>query len=117
MTAPDLVLLDLNETLSDLAPLRRRFVEVGSPGHLLDTWFAAVLRDGFALTAVGASAPLTEVARAVLLSMLGSEESASYVLDGLGALGVHPEVPAGLQQLADAGARAVPYINGARSSA
>ena len=41
MAAPDLVLLDVNETLSDLAPPRHRFEDVGAPAHLLETWFAS----------------------------------------------------------------------------
>ena len=116
MTAPDLVLLDVNETLSDLSPLRRRFEDVGAPAHLLETWFASVLRDGFALTAVDASTPFPELARAVLRTMLPSDDAVQHVLDGLGELGVHPDVPAGLQALADAGLRAVPFTNGGRSS-
>ena len=43
---PDVLVLDVNETLSDLEPLRARFEAVGLPGHTLDTRFAATLRDG-----------------------------------------------------------------------
>jgi 2-haloacid dehalogenase len=43
---PSVVVFDGNETLSDMNPLRRRLEEVGAPGHLLDTWFAATLRAG-----------------------------------------------------------------------
>ncbi|MGP3924743.1 hypothetical protein [Streptomyces sp. 8N616] len=47
MEAPvQLVLFDVNETLSDLAPLRTRFEEADAPGHLFPTWFAGVPRDG-----------------------------------------------------------------------
>jgi hypothetical protein len=35
MPRPTLVLFDVNETLSDLHPLRARFEEVGAPGQLL----------------------------------------------------------------------------------
>ena len=46
---PHVVVLDVNETLSDLEPLRAAFQTVGLPGHLLETWFSSTLRDGFAL--------------------------------------------------------------------
>ena len=39
-----------------MAPIAARFQEVGSPQHLAKTWFAGLLRDGFALT-VGQANP------------------------------------------------------------
>ena len=48
-SAPRVVVFDVNETLSDLQPLRPSLEAAGVPGALLETWFAAVLRDGFAL--------------------------------------------------------------------
>ena len=64
----DVLVLDVNETLSDLEPLRDRFVAAGLPAHSLDAWFAATLRDGFALTAAGAYADFRAVAADVLAS-------------------------------------------------
>ena len=66
MPAPTLGLFDLNETLSDLGPLRRRFEEVGAAGELLEVWFASTLRDGFALTAARGYADFCTVALGVL---------------------------------------------------
>jgi hypothetical protein len=48
MLRPEVLVLELNETLSDLEPMRERFEQVGLPRHALDVWFAATLRDGFA---------------------------------------------------------------------
>nr|MBA3431438.1 haloacid dehalogenase [Actinomycetota bacterium] len=31
---PNVVVFDVNETLSDMEPLRTRFVDIGAPGHL-----------------------------------------------------------------------------------
>jgi 2-haloacid dehalogenase len=59
---PQVLVFDANETLSDLTPLRTRFEDIGAPGHLLATWFAGVLRDGFALTAAGGYADFTPIA-------------------------------------------------------
>ncbi len=62
---PNVVVFDVNETLSDMEPLRTRFVDIGAPGHLLEGWFVATLRDGFALTAAGAYAEFSDVAAAL----------------------------------------------------
>jgi hypothetical protein len=53
---PVLLVFDVNETLSNMAPLSARFEEVGASGQLAGAWFAALLRDGFAL-AVGRRTP------------------------------------------------------------
>ena len=37
------VVFDVNETLSDMAPLADAFETVGAPGSLAKTWFAGVL--------------------------------------------------------------------------
>ncbi len=70
MPGPELVVLDVNETLSDLQPLRQRFTDVGAPAHLLDVWFAGVLRDGFALAASGSARTFPEIGAAVLTGLL-----------------------------------------------
>ena len=114
------LVFDVNETLSDLTPLRGRFEDVGAPGHLLPTWFAGVLRDGFALTAVGAYADFTSVAHDGLRTLLsglegwtGDEEAAArHILDGLSQLDVHPDVPDGVRKLSDAGYRMTAMTNG-----
>jgi 2-haloacid dehalogenase len=120
----ELVVLDVNETLSDLEPLRQRFLDSGAPGHLLETWFASTLRDGFALAAAGDARPFPELGAAVLRGLLHDQdldrpedEAVAHVLDGVGQLDVHPDVPAGLRALADAGARVVTLTNGSLSQA
>lgn len=120
MPSPTLVIFDVNETLSDLEPLRARFEQVGAPGQLLELWFASTLRDGFTLTAAGAYADFRSVATAVLRGQLaqvegmrrGPEEAAEYVLDGFAELNVHPDVAEGMRRLADAGVRMVTLSNG-----
>ncbi|WP_369387146.1 haloacid dehalogenase type II [Streptomyces sp. CG1] len=114
------LVFDVNETLSDLTPLRNRFEDIGAPGHLLPTWFAGVLRDGFALTAAGGYAEFTSLAHdgaRMLLSGLegweGDEQAAAkHILDGFSQLDVHPDVPDGVQKLSDAGYRLTAMTNG-----
>ena len=121
MSRPALVLLDVNETLSDLTPLRGRLADVGAPAHLLDTWFAGTLRDGFALASTGTAAPFPDLGAAVLAGLLHGrdldrsvDDAVAHVLDGFSVLDVHPDVGPGLRRLRDAGVRAVPFTNGSR---
>lgn len=119
---PELVVFDVNETLTDLSPLRDRLESVGAPRHLLDSWFVATLRDGFALTSVGAYAEFADVAKSALRTALAGtgltdeakrEEAVAEVLAGFPALDVHPDVPDGLRRLHEAGVRLVTLTNGA----
>ncbi len=115
---PDVVVFDVNETLSDMSPLATRFSDVGAPEHLATTWFASVLRDGFALAAAQASAPFATVASSVLtqvLSAAGVEDvdaGVGHVMDGFAELGVHPDVPEGVRALRRSGLRLVTLTNG-----
>ncbi|MHC3467932.1 haloacid dehalogenase type II [Streptomyces sp. 7R007] len=117
---PRVLVFDVNETLSDLTPLRTRLAEVGAPPELLPTWFAGVLRDGFALTAAGAYAGFAEVALDGLRGLLPAvegwtgdvEAAARHVVDGFAHLPVHPDVPDGVRRLSEAGFRLVTMTNG-----
>ena len=121
---PSVAILDVNETLSDLAPLAGRFEEVGAPGGLLPTWFAATLRDGIALAASGQYAAFPDVARAALLALLARvggltrplDEAADHVLAGIGTLPLHPDVEPGLRRLREAGLRIATLTNGSAAT-
>jgi 2-haloacid dehalogenase len=122
---PIVALLDVNETLSDLEPLRERFEDVGAPRELLETWFASTLRDGFALTASGQYAGFLDVGRAGLRTLLTPaqrlrlplEEAAEHILSGFAELPVHPDVAPALRGLHDAGVRVATLTNGSAASA
>lgn len=122
---PDVVVFDVNETLSDMSPLVERFAEVGAPGSLMQTWFAALLRDGFALTAAGENPAFAEVGKGVLRGLFSSvegldrdvDEAVQHVMEGFGALALHPDVPDGLRLLSDAGIRLVTLTNGSTALA
>jgi 2-haloacid dehalogenase len=64
------VVFDVNETLSDLAPIAGRFSEIGAPPHLARIWFVSLLRDGFAATVAGHSEPLAAIASCCALPCL-----------------------------------------------
>jgi 2-haloacid dehalogenase len=116
---PSVVVLDVNETLSDLAPLATRFADVGAPEHLAPLWFASVLRDGFALTAAGSGQPFGRVAAGLLQTMLAAQpltrnlgDAVDHVMSGFADLEVHPDVPDGLRRMRAAGLRVVTLSNG-----
>ena len=120
----ELVVLDVNETLSDMTPLRQRFVDVGAPAHLLDVWFAGTLRDGFALAVTGSVASFPDVGTGVLQALLtpltltmSVEQASRHVLAGFPDLRLHPDVAPGLRALAEAGVRLVTLTNGSAALA
>ena len=121
---PQLLVFDVNETLSDMAPMADRFAEVGAPPHSARWWFAGVLRDGFALTVNGVNPSFAEVASAVLRTVLsdesldrGTDEAVDHIMGGLGALGLHPDVVPGVEALSESGIRLVTLSNGSASIA
>lgn len=115
---PEVLVLDVNETLSDLTPMRQRFEAAGLPGHAFDTWFAATLRDGFALTAADATAEFGAIGADVLTGQLAAagidptDEVIRGVLSGFAQLRLHPDVVPGLQRLHALGLRIVTLTNG-----
>ncbi len=113
------IVFDVNETLSDMAPMADRFADVGAPPHLAQLWFAALLRDAFALTAAGGADRFATFAadgvRTVLHDVAcdrGLDEAVAHILDGFQALPVHPDVPDGVRALRATGRRLVTLSNG-----
>lgn len=117
------VVFDVNETLSDLTPIGRRFAELGAPEWLGPYWFAATLRDGMALATGGELGTFAEIGTgnaALLLHRHGvprAEEGAREILAAFRALPVHPDVHDGVAALAAAGLRLVTLSNGAATVA
>lgn len=121
---PRLLIFDVNETLSDMSPVAKRFEDVGAPAHLATTWFAGLLRDGFALTAVDSSDSFAHIAAESLRVVLhglplnrGAADAVSYIMDGFAGLPVHADVPDGIGALGGLGIRLVTLSNGSASVA
>lgn len=117
---PAVILFDVNETLSDMSPMGQRFIDVGAPAHLAATWFATLLRDGFALTAAGSTAPFAQLGVGALRVSLDQlplnrtiDEAIEHIMDGFGELTVHDDVPDGIPALAALDIRLVTLSNGA----
>jgi 2-haloacid dehalogenase len=116
---PSVIVFDVNETLSDMAPMTRRFADVGAPGLLARVWFASVLRDGFALTAAGDKETFSRLAHGALEAAFAGvslnrpvAQAIDHVLTGFSDLGVHSDVPDGVRALREGGLHLVTLSNG-----
>ncbi len=116
---PKVIVFDVNETLSDMSPMAGRFADVGVPEHLAALWFASLLRDGFALTAAGAPERFSTIGEGMLRVLLADMplgppigEAVDHVMAGFAGLQLHPDVPAGVTALRQAGLRLVTLTNG-----
>jgi 2-haloacid dehalogenase len=102
----------------------KRFEDVGAPAHLATTWFAGLLRDGFALTSVDSSDSFAHIAAESLRVGLhglplnrGAADAVTYIMDGFAGLPVYADVPDGIGALSGLGIRLVTLSNGSASVA
>ncbi len=121
---PEVVVYDVNETLSDMSAMPGRFADVGAPADLAGLWFATVLRDGFAVAASGTAAGFAEIGRHVLHELLEDvpldrplDEAVEHVLSGMSELDLHPDVAPAVRRLHAAGVRQVTLSNGSAAVA
>ncbi len=121
---PRFIVFDVNETLSDMAPMGQRFAEVGAPELLAKAWFAALLRDGFALTVTGGKETFAQIGDAALRTVLTGiplgrplDDAVEHILSGFTGLSVHPDIPDGVRALREAGLTLVTLTNGSVSIA
>jgi 2-haloacid dehalogenase len=121
---PSVIVFDVNETLSDMSPMGARFADIGAPEHLARLWFAALLRDGFALTAAGGQERFAVLAEHALRTVLTGvqlnrdmDAAVEYVMAGLRELSVHPDVAEGVRALRATGHRLVTLTNGSADMA
>ena len=108
---------DVNETLLDLAALDPLFERAFGDAGVRRSWFSQVLQSAFVATitdtysefgAIGAAAlEMTAEREGVRLS----EEDRGAILGGMRELPPHPEVPAALDLLRDAGLRLAALTN------
>lgn len=111
---PRVLVLDVNETLSDLSHLRTGVESAGIHWTLVDLWFARVLRDGFALAALGESAGFGDIARHTLRTLAPAldDEVVNSFVSAFGKLPLHPDVAPGLRSVVAHGVPVVTLSNG-----
>ena len=111
----DAVVFDVNETLFSLQRLRPAFTQTGLDPAQVPLWFARLLRDGFALAAMGGYATFADLAADALRSLAPDRVDDTVVADVLAAfqeLDPHPDVRPALELLRDADIPAVTLTNG-----
>jgi 2-haloacid dehalogenase len=108
------VIFDVNETLFSLDRLRPAFTDIGLDPELVPLWFARVLRDGFALTAIGGFRPFTAVAAETLrgLDERVDDAAVATVLAAFRELAPHADVEPALRALHAAGVPTATLSNG-----
>jgi len=120
--APDVVVLDVNETLTDTTPLADAFARVGASGSIASRWFSTVLQLGFGMSMAGTPHRFVDIGVAVLPRLLHGEsltmpldEAVDAVYGRFDELGLHPDVPEGLRALVASGVRVATLSNGSVS--
>lgn len=109
--APEVVLLDVVETLVSLEPVREALPQVGLGPEALDLLFARLLRDAFALAASGTPRAFPDVA-ASALAVLAPGRDPEPVLAAFKELPLHPDAAPAVARLRERGARVVALSNG-----
>jgi 2-haloacid dehalogenase len=109
------VAFDVNETLFSLDRLRDAFTAAGLDPAAVPLWFAQLLRDGFALTAMGQYQSFRDLAAQALRNHTSDEDALTAIIGAFRELDPHPDVAPALRMLADAGVPAVTLTNGSTS--
>ena len=110
-------LFDVNETLLDLGALDPHFERAFGDAGVRQSWFQQVLQSAFVATVTGVYSDFGAVGAAALdmtaerQGVRLSEEDRLSILGGMRELPPHPEVPAALDLLRDAGLRLAALTN------
>ena len=118
MKRPQVIALDIVETVFALEPLGARLKSAALPEAALRLFFAQMLRDAFALEASGVYQPFREVAAGALAVVMAShgmapeKQKIDAVLAGFAELPAHTDIAAGLDAAAHCGFRVVALTNG-----
>jgi 2-haloacid dehalogenase len=115
---PSILAFDVNESMLDIQHLGPLFHRVFGDKKLVNEWYAQLVLYSEAITLAGGPyAPFFELSQAVL-KLMGSIHNVPIRqadIDELGTLSAtmpaHPDVPAGLKQLKDAGFRLITLTN------
>ncbi len=99
MPALKAVAFDVIETLFPLDPLRPRLARIGLSEGDLETFFASLLRDAFALDTCGHYVPFREIASSVLGQMGVAEGDRQVLFEGFSELVASEDVRPAFERL------------------
>ena len=119
---PRVVAFDVIGTLFPITALRPEIEALGLPAPAVRYWFAAGLRDSFALAATGGFKPLLAVLEQALEGVLAEHELTATadhkaaLLKGLECLPARPDAGLAFRTLAEAGIVVMALTNGSDAS-
>jgi 2-haloacid dehalogenase len=111
MAVLPLIVFDVNETLLDLATMEPTFERIFGDKSAMRLWFANLIMYSAALTVAGCYVPFTDIGTAVMKMLADtrgikiSDRDKQELTDRFSTMPPHPEVPASLRKLRDAGFR------------
>jgi 2-haloacid dehalogenase len=111
MAALPLIVFDVNETLLDLGTMEPTFQRVFGERSAMRLWFANLIMYSAALTVAGCYVPFTDIGAAVMKMLADTrgikidDEDKKELTERFSTMPPHPEVPAALRKLRDAGFR------------
>jgi 2-haloacid dehalogenase len=111
MAAHPLIVFDVNETLLDLETMEPTFQRVFGEKSAMRLWFANFIMYSAALTVAGCYVPFTEIGAAVMKMLADTrgikidDRDKKELTEKFSTMPPHPEVPAALRKLRDAGFR------------
>src|SRR5215469_636614 len=111
MTSLPLIVFDVNETLLDLQTMEPVFARIFGEKSAMRLWFANFIMYSAALTVAGCYVPFTDIGAAVMKMLADThgikidDADKSELIEKFSTMLPHPEVPAALRRLRDAGFR------------
>lgn len=115
---PTVVVFDVIETLFPLEPLKAKLEQAKLPGHALETWFAQLLRNAFALNATDSYRAFKDIATDSLLAIARAnnaeltQDQLSEIIGTFAQFDPYADVAPAMARLADHGTRMVALTNG-----
>ena len=106
-----LIVFDVNETLLDLETMEPTFQRIFGEKSAMRLWFANFIMYSAALTVAGCYVPFTDIGAAVMKMLADTrgikinDKDKKELTDKFSTMPPHPEVPAALRKLRDAGFR------------
>lgn len=118
---PKVLLFDVNETLLDIAPLKKRVGDILLDPHAPKLWFTTMLQLSLVMTVGGQYAAFSEIGAAALQmlardrDMVLSQEDAQSALSLMRTLPAHADVKPALERLRARGWRMAALTNSSQS--
>ena len=118
---PRVLFFDVNETLLDLAPLKRRIGNTLNDPEKAELWFATTLQHSLTMTVAGHYAVFSDIGAAVLQMLARNSdiamnaEDARQVLSVMRELPAHADVAPALKRLKASGMRLATLTNSSQA--